>query len=172
MYESIEEYDGRLVDWEVRAPPVIEVKPKGNNMTQEYYTQRLLPYYLEEFNRSKVTHKRTIFQKDNDPFYSIISNKSRKAPNVAKAFKDTNSIETMIHPIQSRDLNPQEALWGVLFIRVRKREWRTLKELKTIVEDEWEKIDQSEIQKRIAEMPRRCKLLIRNNGAFIKTPLW
>ena len=156
MYESIEEYDGRLADWEVRVPPAIEVKPKGNSMTQEYYIQKLLPYYLEELNRSKVTYRRAIFQEDNDLSYGTISNKSRKAPNVAKAFKDTNFIETMIHPTQSRDLNPQKALWGILFIRIRKREWKTLKELKTIVEDEWEKIDQSEIQKRIAEMPRRC----------------
>ena len=141
-------------------------------MTQDYYTKRLLPYYLQELNQAKAKYGRAIFQEDNDLSHGTRPNKRRKTPNIAQRFKDDNNIERIIHPAQSPNLNPIEPLWGVLFQRVRKHEWNSLAELKKTVEEEWDQIDQLEIRKRIADMPHRCKLLIARHGAFIKIPIW
>jgi len=107
-----------------------------------------------------------------DPSHGTRTNKVRKALNPAKRFKDKNNIECMIHSAQSPDLNPIEALWEVLFTRVRKHTWNSLEELKAIIDAEWAAIDQSEIRKRIAEMSMRCKRLIFTNRSFVKTALW
>ncbi|KIM94531.1 hypothetical protein OIDMADRAFT_135305, partial [Oidiodendron maius Zn] len=72
----------------------------------------------------------------------------------------------------SPDLNPTEGVWNILKQRVRKRTWRTLKEYKLVCQDEWDKITMEEVRARIAEMPDRCKRLVKTDGAPIKSHLW
>lgn len=45
-------------------------------------------------------------------------------------------------------------------------------EYKAIVRDEWGKITMKEVRARIAEMPERCKRLVKTGGAPIKSSLW
>ncbi len=47
--------------------------------------------------------------------------------------------------------------------------WHDIEELKEILQREWAAITQQEIQSRIAEMPERCKKLIRFSGKPIKS---
>ena len=75
------------------------------------------------------------------------------------------------HP-QSADLNPIEGIWLTSKERVRKREWRTIEELKAIVQVEWAKIDQSEVMKRTDEMPRNGKQLVEVEGKRLRSGLW
>ena len=171
MYESVKEYDRRVLDWEAKLPHSIEVKPKGNAMTQLYYTKRLLPYYLEQIQEANRQGRRAILQEDNDPSHGTRSNK-RKALNPAQRFKNDNEIETLSHPARSPDLNPIEACWGILFTRVRKHTWNSIEEMKRIIEEEWKAIDQSEIQTRIQEMPERCARVVANGGKAIRQNGW
>jgi hypothetical protein len=46
-YESKEEFDARIREWEALLPHEQVVKPKGNGMTQKYYTERLLLVYID-----------------------------------------------------------------------------------------------------------------------------
>ncbi|PQE06049.1 phosphoribosylformylglycinamidine cyclo-ligase protein [Rutstroemia sp. NJR-2017a BBW] len=46
-YETEEDWNKRLIEWEVQIGYEKVVKPKGNSMTQEYYIKRLLPYYID-----------------------------------------------------------------------------------------------------------------------------
>lgn len=79
----------------------------------------------------------------------------------------------MTHPAQSPDLNPMEAVWNILKQRILRREWDgTLEHLKQLLLEEWAKIEQREIQARIKDMPRRCKLLIKTGGMAIKSAEW
>ena len=50
--------------------------------------------------------------------------------------------------------------------------FNSIDELKAILQDEWSKITQAEIQARIRDMPRRCRLLIKTRGQAIKTAMW
>ena len=47
-----------------------------------------------------------------------------------------------------------------------------MEELKQVIQEEWHKIDISEIRARIAEMPERCRLLVKTGGKPIKSDLW
>ena len=165
-YETEEEHQKRVMKWEASLPHNVEdPQPKGNKMTQKYYTERLLSVYVEKLREDN----RNILQEDNDS-----SHGTRSKNNVARKLKEANSIKTLCHPAQSPDLNPSEGIWNILKQRVRKRygDWRTIDELKQVILEEWDKITLDEIRRRISEMPARCKKLVANGGERIKSKLW
>ncbi|KAH7317309.1 hypothetical protein BKA65DRAFT_515732 [Rhexocercosporidium sp. MPI-PUGE-AT-0058] len=47
FYHDEEEKEARILEWEASKPYPVEVKPKGNLMTQKYYVDRLLPVYKQ-----------------------------------------------------------------------------------------------------------------------------
>ena len=141
--------------------------PKGNAMTQKYYTDCLLPVYIDVIQKARLEDAQEwIFQGDNDA-----SHGTRKK-GLAQHLKESNSVDTLSPPPQSPDLNPMEGIWNILKQRVRRRVWKSLKELKEVLQDEWSKITILEIRARISEMPRRCKSLVETGGAPIKSSLW
>lgn len=88
---------------------MVEVRPKGNSITQAYYTERLLPVCFKEIKAQKALGRRAILQEDNDPSYGTLS-----AVNYARRFKEKHQIETLTHPGQFPDLNPIEGTWNIL----------------------------------------------------------
>lgn len=66
-YETTDEHRQRVTEWEASLPHDVEIKSKGNSMTQAYYTKRLLPSYVKEMHECRVLFDRScIFQEDND----------------------------------------------------------------------------------------------------------
>jgi transposase len=169
-YETEEEYKKRVLKWEASLPhDVKDPKPQGNLMTQKYYTERLLSYYIEKLQKESEHGCTAILQEDNDSSHGI-----RSKNNVARKLKEANSINTLYHPAQSPDLSPIEGIWNILKQRVRKRynDWRTFDELKRVILEEWDKITLHEIRKRIAEMPARCEKLVATGGERIRSKVW
>lgn len=168
--ETEEEYAMRVAEWEASIGHEKEVKPKGNAMTQKYYTDRLLPIYVKAIQQARTQPngelKPWIFQEDGDPSHG------KKKVGLAQLFLQKNWIPVLRHPPQSPDLNPMEACWNILKQRVRKRVWHDLDGYKQVIQDEWSKITMSEIRARIAEMPDRCKSVVEARGAPIKSDLW
>jgi hypothetical protein len=137
-------------------------------MTQRYYTERLLPVYIKTIQEARISRNQdAILQEDNDPFHG-----TRSELNVAKQLNDSNWIPTLVHPAQSPDLNPMEAIWGILKQRIRRRKWNNLEQLKRVLQDEWSKITIEEVRGRIAEMPARCRALANPDGKAIRSSLW
>jgi hypothetical protein len=167
--ETQEQWEARLLEWEALLPHPVDVKPKGNSMTQKYYTEHLLPVYISAIQNARLTKAGPwILQEDNDGSHGTRGKKK----NMAKLLKEANWIDTLVHPAQSPDLNPIEACWNILKQRVRQRVWRSLAELKEILQEEWDKITIQEIRARISEMPERCKKLVKSGGGPIKSKLW
>lgn len=176
MYESQEEYQSRILEWEAAIPHEKEVKPKGNAMTQKYYTERLLPVYIKAVQNARIFQDNGHFghdcghdwllQEDGDPSHG------KRKFGMAQKLKKENWISNLVHPAQSPDLNPIEAIWNILKQRIRRRTWRSLEELKMILQEEWSKITMQEVRARILEMPARCKSLIKTGGGPIKSSLW
>ena len=167
-YETDDQFRQRLIDWEANLPHEVEIKPKGNSMTQKYYTERLLPVYIKAVQEARIFRDQdAILQEDNDP-----SHGTRSDFNVAAQLKDSNWIVVLIHPAQSPDLNPMEAIWAILKQRIRRRKWDNLDQLKEVLQDEWSKITMEEVRARIAEMPARCRMLANGDGSAIRSALW
>ena len=144
--ESEEEYKQRVLEWEASKPHPVKAKPKGNSMTQIYYTEKILPKYISVYENLK--RKRPgpwVLQEDNDGSHGTRGDKE----NIARALKRQHNVDLLVHPAQSPDLNPIEACWNIIKPRIRKRTWRTLEELREVIQDEWSKETQKEIQKRI-----------------------
>ena len=91
---------------------------------------------------------------------------------LAQQFKEQNWILNYNHPPQSPDLNPQEGIWNILKQRAFARVWRTIDELKIVLQEEWARITIKDVRKRILEMPERCDELVRNEGGPIKSTVW
>jgi hypothetical protein len=53
-YESKEEFEERLRVWDASLPHDVVVKLKGNSMTQKYYTERLLPVYIDAVQQARL----------------------------------------------------------------------------------------------------------------------
>ncbi|KIM96032.1 hypothetical protein OIDMADRAFT_20936 [Oidiodendron maius Zn] len=139
-------------------------------MTQKYYHDKLLPVYVNAIHKARSQpggeFKNWILQEDGDPSHG------KKKKGLAQRYLQSNWIPVLRHPPQSPDLNPIEGVWNILKNRVRKRSWRTEEEFRSIILQEWDAITMDEIRARIAEMPERCKGLIKSGGAAIKSELW
>jgi hypothetical protein len=67
-YDSEEDFEARMLEWEALLPHKQEVKPKGNGMTQKYYTERLLPVYINAIQKHRLQDSKPwILQEDGDP---------------------------------------------------------------------------------------------------------
>jgi hypothetical protein len=56
--ETQEEWEARLLEWEASLPHQVEVKPKGNSITQKYYTKHILPVYISAIQEARLTKAR------------------------------------------------------------------------------------------------------------------
>jgi hypothetical protein len=93
MYETEEDFSQRILQWEASLSHEAEVKPKGNAMTQKYYTERLLPVYISAIQHARLQDPQNyLLQEDNDP-----SHGSRKS-GLAQQLKDLNWITNLAHP--------------------------------------------------------------------------
>jgi hypothetical protein len=104
--EAEDLYIYRLKEWEALRPHDVNAKPKGNAMTQKYYTDRLLPVYIsaiEEMRHGVPEVKEWLLQEDGDPSHGM------RKPGLTQELKDYYKVKNIIHPAQSPDLNPIEA---------------------------------------------------------------
>jgi transposase len=105
---------------------------------------------FKAIQEAQTTHNQhIILQEDNDPSHS-----TRSELDIAKQLKDSKWITILIQPAQSPDLNPIEAIWGILKQQTRRKRWNDLEQLKEVLQDEWSKITMQEIRARIM----RCLL--------------
>lgn len=70
-----------MLEWEATKPQSVEVKPKGNSMTQKYYVERLLPVYDAAFKaaRQRDSSAPWVLQEDNDDSHGTRGDKNNLA---------------------------------------------------------------------------------------------
>jgi len=91
--ESPDEYQARLREWEALKPHKVDIKPQGNSMTQKYYTERLLPVYIEAMQKARLKDPGNwLLQEDGDPSHGM------RKEGLARRLKDENWIVNLKHP--------------------------------------------------------------------------
>jgi hypothetical protein len=170
------EFTERLRQWQIdidiweASIPELNPKSKGHSMTQKYYTDRLLPVYIDAIRHAEERHHhKFLLVEDGDSSHGI-----RKA-GLAQRRKDANSILNLVHPASSPDLNPSEAAWNIFKQRIRQirglREM-SIDQLKETANKVWSGISLEQIRSRIKEMPDRCRIVVENGGKRIKGMKW
>ena len=139
-------------------------------MTQHYYSERILPVYLEAIAHARSTHGHDFFLvEDGDPSHGM------RKPGLAQRKRKAWSVDNLVHPPSSPDLNPSEAAWNIF-----KQRLRQVKGLRNMDDDEvqntidkvWDTVTLKEVRERILDMPERCNILVNNGGKRIKGRKW
>jgi hypothetical protein len=100
-------------------------------MTQKYYTERLLPIYVNTIQKARIRDAGPwLFQEDGDPSYGI------RKRGLAQQLKEDNWIVNLKYPAQSPDLNPIEAIWNIIKQRLRHRIFQSKEEIKEALQEE------------------------------------
>ncbi len=65
-------------------------------------------------------------------------------------------------PAQSSELNSIKNLWWIIKVQVSAKchRIRSLKSMKEVIKEEWEKLTKEDFRECIERMPKRCKLVI------------
>ena len=131
------------------------------NMDAETYTGILRDYMLSSLEYYEKDSGDIVFQQDNDP---------KHTSQLAKKWFSDNSIEVMEWPAQSPDLNPIEHLWVHLKWKLKQyvTEPKSIHELWTRVDKEWNAIEPEICLGLIESMPRRISAVIRAKGGNTK----
>jgi len=141
-------------------------------MSQQYYSQHILPSYIELIMKQKDHGMPAILMEDGDP-----SHGHRSASNPPATARRKAQIQLHDHPPQSPDLNPIEGLWLLLNERLKQVYGERIHEmgyheLRHALEACWGLITLEEIRIRISDMPQRCKQIEINGGERVRGAVW
>jgi hypothetical protein len=143
--------------------------------------EKLLPKYCDAYN-SMVARSdelrpdvpvdqryKWFLQEDNDA-----SHGTRNPNSLPAVYMHNRDVVSLSHPANSPDLNPIESMWNIIKERVKLQlhQIKSIVELKAALQHEWSQIRQEMVQRRIDEMPYRCRQVYRHPKVRCKTSLW
>lgn len=135
-----------------------DLKKVEGIMKKEQYKQILQRNVVPSGKR--LLKSKFIFQHDNDPKHT-----SKVCKNYLKNLEQRKTLQVMIWPPQSPDLNPIELLWDELDRAVRKHRPKSKTDLWSILQKEWSNIKPETLDKLINRMPRICQAVINSKGS-------
>jgi hypothetical protein len=143
--------------------PPSEAALKGKGMTGQRYVDMVLKGFLKRAASSMhiQTWGEVLVVEDGAPCRTC---------KLAKDARIELGIKSLVHPPHSPDLNPIENVWHLLKIKVSQLPTRatTLDKLWEQVQACWKDIDQSYINKLIANMPERVEAVRGSNGEITR----
>jgi transposase len=137
-----------------KGPLLIWDRADWGNFTSESYTQRITPLiqsFKQEHEIFRVGINNALLMQDNASSHRAIA---------TKQYFHERAIRLLWWPANSPDLNPIENVWRLLKVRVQKRFPKTKEELIACIQEEWARIELSDIQKYCTNMNERCKAVI------------
>lgn len=117
---------------------------------------KLIDEQLQKFGTA-IGGQNYIFQQDNA---------IHTAKNVKNYFSE-NNIQTLKWPSRSPDLNIIENCWSKLAraVYINGRQFKNTGELKIIIKDEWDKLDQTYLKTLYESLPKRMVEVLTHKGA-------
>ncbi|KAF2245253.1 hypothetical protein BU26DRAFT_433851, partial [Trematosphaeria pertusa] len=176
-----DEYNRRVAEWEASLPREPEVKKPGNSMRASYYVEKILPWYRDAFQhlQSRSNELRGHLPREQRYTWYIVedsdpSHGNKNSASLPAIYRQEHGLPLLDHPPNSCDLSVIEGVFNILKERAKERlsECNTIQEVKDLLQDEWSKITQDEIQRRIIELPWRCGQVARDGEKRVKSRLW
>lgn len=134
--------------------PICRIEGKMDQLQyREILSNTMLPHFKQDMPRESQ------FQHDNDPKHTA---------KLVKQWLVDNEIPVMKWPAQSPDLNPIENLWGEVERRIRGCKFHNSDQLFRVVNQEWNLLPKTLIEKLVESMPRRCQAVIDAKGYSTK----
>jgi len=135
----------------------------GVKISADYYISNILKPFIEKDLKSLYPNNNGILQQDSAP-----SHTSSKTLNFLE-IQNVKFIPPYMWTPNSPDNTPCDYwLWSELDRRISYRKARTIKGLKKVLKDEFEKIPQESIKKAFLAWPTRCKNIYKANGGNIE----
>ena len=168
--DRLDQYSKDINEWQLSCPQPVISEPKGNSMTEAYYTKHILPIYIAAVKSlQEQFHHDFFLEEDGD------SSHGTRTKGLATQLRERHGIRTHWHPAYSPDLSPIEAAWNILKQRLRRIPGASemgYEDLINLAQEVWQGITIQEIRDRISDMPRRCDLLVETGGKRIKGQDW
>ena len=124
------------------------------NMTGEMYKDILAQNLFQSSKKLRLGSS-MVFQHDNDP---------KHTSRVVKNWLAEKRVECLIWPSFSPDLNPTEHLWDELERRLKKHQPKNEKELRELLQVEWNNIGEDVTKKLVESVPNRLYECFRMKG--------
>jgi transposase len=152
--ETDDQYQDRLRHWEAEKARAPKVEKPGNSMRASYYTDNLLPIYCDAYDSMKTRSDQLrphvarpdrytwYLVEDNDP-----SHGTRNIESLPAVYRHRRGVISALHPPNSPDLNPIEAIWNIIKNKVKQYldTLHSINDLKAALQREWKAITQDEI---------------------------
>jgi transposase len=148
----------------VKGPLVVLEYPggKGGGMDTDRYISQVLEAHLSPFyHKMEKERPGIVFQQDGAPSHTAKRTKKWLA---------NHNIDLFPHPPNSPDLNPIEPLWHDLktIIRSSPHLPNTVPKLIKAIQDAWEKLPISDLDKHIRTMPDRVQAVLAAKGGHTR----
>ena len=123
----------------------------------------VLEEYLLPFAYAEHGHQR-------DDFIFMHDGATCHIANITRDYLNQCDIEVMDWPAVSPDLNPIENIWGILVQRVYEngRQFQTVNQLRSCVMEQWNSLQQFELEPLTDSMTDRCIAVLQKNGGPTK----
>jgi transposase len=128
------------------------------NLNADGYQKMLTENGILEDMRDHFGEAPGYFQQDGAP-----AHRAKKTMTFLQ--KEVNTIPDW--PPNSPDLSVIENVWGILKMRIARRGPKTIPELKTMLQEEWDNLDQAMLDDLVASMPWRFWMCIEEHGKSI-----
>ena len=144
----------------------IRIIDKGVKVNSDFYINKVLKPFVEKdlprmFPEDQI--KDMVFHQD-----SASSHTSKHTLAYLRQRK-INFVTPEEWMPKSPDAAPMDfGIWGILKRRLQKRKIYTLAGLKRALKDEWNKLEQSVINKTLQSWPKRCRLIYNMHGSHIE----
>ena len=133
-----------------------------DGITNQYYYIDILKLNLRPSVVQLGLGTDYIFQQDNDPKHT-----SHNAL-MYLAYNPHSPPHYLRTPPQSPDINPIEHVWDVLERRIRTHHITSRNHLKSVIAEEWNKIEEDTTRNLVGSMRRRLEEIIRCKGHATK----
>lgn len=126
----------------------------NGTVNAEAYVQ-ILEQAMVPSKRRLFGRRRCIFQQDNAKPHTA---------RITSAWLRRHRTRVLDWPACSPDLSPIENVWRIMKRKIRQRRPRTVEQLKTYIQQEWDRIPVAVVERLVSSMPRRLQSVIKRRG--------